>query len=231
MRIATLALGFILGSVVFIGASIVLAWTGPAAAPPSGNVDAPINVGTTDQIKNAGLGVNSLAVFGNAILSGTSRYLNFGDSAGESGYGIRDNAGTMEFKDNEGSWSRFLASTNVQSISFADGTTQTTAAGGPISGSVGGGCTGAAEQGEAEGQGGGSGGGWGNATNCSTNTVCNATTISGTCPSGYTATRVGVGPQACAGGNQNCSCGGQSVLGNTIYRPSYYRAPMICVQN
>ena len=104
MRLANLALGFLLGAIVFIAASVLLAWTGPTSAPPNGNVSAPINVGATDQIKNAGLGLNSLAVFGNAILNGTSRYLNFGSTAGSSGYGFRDNAGTMEFKNTGGDW-------------------------------------------------------------------------------------------------------------------------------
>lgn len=94
----TLLVAFIGGIVGTVLASVIaLAWTGPTSAPPNGNVSAPINVGTTDQIKNAGLGVNALAVFGNAILSGTSRYLNFGTTAGSSGYGLRDNAGSMEF--------------------------------------------------------------------------------------------------------------------------------------
>ena len=117
MRLATLALGFLLGAIVFIGTSVVLAWTGPTSAPPNGNVSAPINVGATDQIKNAGLGINSLAVFGNAILSGTSRYLNFGSSAGSPGYGIRDNAGTMEFKNSAGSWGAFLSTSTSSGIS------------------------------------------------------------------------------------------------------------------
>ena len=76
---------------------------------PNGNVSAPINVGTTDQIKNAGLGVNSLAVFGDAIHSGASRYLNFGSPAGSRGYGIRDNARTIEFKSSGGSWQGMLS--------------------------------------------------------------------------------------------------------------------------
>ncbi len=96
--------GFVLGAILFIGASLVVAWTGPSSAPPSGNVSAPVNIGSTDQVKNAGLSVNALAVFGNAILSGASRYLNFGTTAGASGYGIRDNAGTIEAKNNGGNW-------------------------------------------------------------------------------------------------------------------------------
>ena len=45
-------------------------WTGPTVAPPDGNVDAPINVGEIDQIKDGGLGVETLAVFGNSAVSG-----------------------------------------------------------------------------------------------------------------------------------------------------------------
>ena len=82
----------------------VFAWTGPTATPPNSNVSAPVNVGTSDQVKNAGLGVNYLAVFGNILLSGIGNYLNFGSTSGTSGYGIRDSAGTLEFKNSGGSW-------------------------------------------------------------------------------------------------------------------------------
>jgi len=91
--------------------AVAIAWTGPTQTAPNGNVSAPINVGTTDQVKNAGLGVNSLAVFGNALLSGASRYFNFGTIVGSGGYGLRDNAGVMEFKDLGGSWANFSATT------------------------------------------------------------------------------------------------------------------------
>jgi hypothetical protein len=130
MRIAHFAIGILIGAVLFTTASVLIAWTGPTSAPPTANIAAPINTGTTDQIKEAGLGLDALAVFGNAMLSGASRYLNFGDSPGESGYGIRDHAGTMEFKSEGGAWRSFLASTGVTSINFADGTTQTTASAG-----------------------------------------------------------------------------------------------------
>lgn len=103
MRPVSFALGLIVGTV--FASAVVFAWTGPTSAPPSGNVAAPINVGATDQVKNAGFGVNSLAVFGNSILSGPSvTYLNFGSTVGATGYGIRDNVGTMEFKNNNGAW-------------------------------------------------------------------------------------------------------------------------------
>ncbi len=100
---------FITGAVIFATLGVVYAWTGPTQTPPNGNVSAPVNVGTTDQIKNAGLGVNSLAVYGNAILSGASRYLNFGTTAGSAGYGIRDNAGVIEYKNSGGGWTNFTS--------------------------------------------------------------------------------------------------------------------------
>ena len=51
-----------------LAASVLFAWTGPTATPPNGNVAAPINVGTTDQVKNAGLSVNALGVFGSEYI-------------------------------------------------------------------------------------------------------------------------------------------------------------------
>jgi hypothetical protein len=110
MKRALLAL--LAGSIVLLGVT-VSAWTGPLQSPPgctSGNpgCDAPINVGAAAQIKNGTVGVNGIAVFGNTILSGTNSagfaYLNFGTTAGTSGYGIWDNGGTLEFKNSGGSW-------------------------------------------------------------------------------------------------------------------------------
>ncbi|MEK7530620.1 MAG: helix-turn-helix domain-containing protein, partial [Patescibacteria group bacterium] len=46
-----------------------------------------------------------LTVYGDVLLSGANRYLNFGDANGVSGYGIRDNAGIIEFKNLSGGWS------------------------------------------------------------------------------------------------------------------------------
>jgi hypothetical protein len=120
---------------------IAIAWTGPSSAPPNGNVAAPINVGSTAQVKNGGLSVNQLAVFGNGtltgnfgikttnpaypldvnggsritgslLLSGASRYLNFGTIVGSGGYGIRDNAGVMQFRNSSGAWSNIGSGTS-----------------------------------------------------------------------------------------------------------------------
>lgn len=41
------------------------------------------------------------------LINGTNRYLNFGVISGSTGYGIRDNGGTMEFKNSGGSWTTF----------------------------------------------------------------------------------------------------------------------------
>lgn len=101
--------------------TIVFAWTDPTGTPPNNNVSAPINVGSTDQVKNAGLSVNALAVFGNSILSGTSRYLNFGTLVGTTGYGFRDNAGTMEFKHSGGAWTSLSTETDPQVGTLTNG--------------------------------------------------------------------------------------------------------------
>lgn len=44
------------------------AWTDPTAALPTRNTLAPVNIGTSDQVKNGGPSLNSLVVFGNALL-------------------------------------------------------------------------------------------------------------------------------------------------------------------
>lgn len=38
------------------------------------------------------------------LINGTNKYLNFNILVGATGYGIRDNAGSMEFKNNGGAW-------------------------------------------------------------------------------------------------------------------------------
>ncbi len=74
---------------------------------------------------NLGLGTTTpsskLSVYGDVLLEGSSRYLNFGTTAGTSGYGIRDNAGTIEFKNSGGSWTGIgtgTGSTGSSSVSF-----------------------------------------------------------------------------------------------------------------
>ena len=91
---------------------VIFAWTGPTQTPPGGNVAAPINVGTDEQVKDGGLGLKSLAVFGNSLLggsTGSNAYLNFGPTSGEPGYGIRDKDGEIQFKNLGGSWESIQA--------------------------------------------------------------------------------------------------------------------------
>ena len=44
---------------------IFAAWIGPTQTPPLGNTPMPVNVGSIAQVKDGGLSLNSLAVFGN----------------------------------------------------------------------------------------------------------------------------------------------------------------------
>ena len=46
------------------------AWTGPTQAPTGGNTSTPVHVGTTDQVKNGGLSVDALSVFGSGYFQG-----------------------------------------------------------------------------------------------------------------------------------------------------------------
>jgi hypothetical protein len=119
-RVIFIALGLLFG-VLFDAVTAYAAWQGPIASPPNSNVSAPINVGSIDQSKNANIGVNGVGVFGNSILDDnmnpsptTITYLNFSNLAsspvsGSSGYGFRDNNGTLQYKDSTtaGSWTGF----------------------------------------------------------------------------------------------------------------------------
>lgn len=56
------------------------------------------------------------------LINGTSKYLNFNTTVGSLGYGFRDNAGTMEFKDSGGNWTSFAGSTaGVSSVNGLTG--------------------------------------------------------------------------------------------------------------
>jgi len=48
--------------------------------------------------------IGNLYVSGASIVLPASEYLNFGGTQGSGGYGIRDNSGTMEYKNSGGSW-------------------------------------------------------------------------------------------------------------------------------
>lgn len=52
-------------------ANTLYAWTAPTQNPPNGNVSVPLNEGSSSQVKNGALGVNTLAVYGNAGVNGS----------------------------------------------------------------------------------------------------------------------------------------------------------------
>ena len=107
MYIQRFAMGFFVVSALLFTSAVANAWSEPTGNPTTGDVDAPINVGPVNQVKDGGIGVNSLAVFGNSIFggsAGSNAYLNFGGTSGVNGYGIRDNSGIIEFKNDGGDW-------------------------------------------------------------------------------------------------------------------------------
>ena len=50
---------------------IFAAWVGPTEAPPGGNTPTPVHVGTTDQVKDGGLSLEGLSVFGGGYFQGS----------------------------------------------------------------------------------------------------------------------------------------------------------------
>ncbi len=60
-------------ALLFILAFAVYGWTEPGSAPPGGNVDAPVNVGSVSQIKSGALQVNGFRNLGSTILDNAVR--------------------------------------------------------------------------------------------------------------------------------------------------------------
>lgn len=98
---------------VLFSVSLLSAWNGPGSAPPAGNLSAPVTAGSVSQVKSGGLSVDALGVFGNAIVAGDGMsYINFGSTAGEAGYGLRNNNGVLQFKHEGGTWLDFCTNCN-----------------------------------------------------------------------------------------------------------------------
>ena len=60
-------------------------WTPPSASPPGGNTAAPVNIGSSNQVKLGGLGTGPLAVFGNAAVTGDLDVSGIYKSGGKAG--------------------------------------------------------------------------------------------------------------------------------------------------
>jgi len=104
----------ILLSILSLGLVGLLAFTIPSsntsvdtgAAPRTGMLGGGDGtIGKLDLFKtSAGYIETRLAAGYDFLLKGTNRYLNFGTTSGTTGYGIRDNAGAIEFKSSGGAW-------------------------------------------------------------------------------------------------------------------------------
>lgn len=93
--------GYTFGLLGILLPGFIYAWTAPTAAPPGNNVSAPVNIGVADQFKSGVLGANLVNIVG------SSQYLNFGNTTGASGFGIRNNGGVVEYKQSTGSASSY----------------------------------------------------------------------------------------------------------------------------
>ena len=79
----------------------------PNALTVTGNASISGNVGIGDTTPD-----HKLDVAGNIGLDASS-YINYGDTDGTSGYGFRDNSGTVEFKNSGGSWTAIPTSSGL----------------------------------------------------------------------------------------------------------------------
>lgn len=101
--------------VLFVCVTSVLAWTGPTSTPPNANADAPVNVGATSQTK-----LGSLGAYGFFLAGTAPQYINFSTTLGSTGYGIRNNSGTIEYKNSGGSWTALGGGSSQWTIAGTD---------------------------------------------------------------------------------------------------------------
>lgn len=105
LRTAVFLVGLV--AAVFLANFIVLAWTEPGSTPPSGNVPAPVNVGSTAQTKTGALTVTALTASSTndeklRLTDDTTRYYTF--NVGDDGaFALKDEGANVRFKiDNSG---------------------------------------------------------------------------------------------------------------------------------
>jgi hypothetical protein len=90
--------GYLNGSDLRIGGNVIVDVN-------SGELE--INAGQYNPVSIYAGAVKMLKLNSNGAMLPGSTYLNYGSTAGSTGYGIRDNAGTMQFKHFGGSWTDF----------------------------------------------------------------------------------------------------------------------------
>ncbi len=111
-----------LASVTAYGSSVDWAnnWAGHLVFSTASGLanSAPTEKMRIDHNGNVGIGTTAptakLEVNGDGLLAGTDRYLNFNVTSGTSGYGIRDSAGTLQFKNSGGAWTNIPTSGGTQ---------------------------------------------------------------------------------------------------------------------
>ena len=86
-----------------LGANYLLAaWSNPTSNPTGGNVDAPLNTGSTAQVKNGSLSVNDFTAYGTILSAGhvtDSARMELGYGRTGSGYSYLDLVGDTSYSD------------------------------------------------------------------------------------------------------------------------------------
>lgn len=99
----------ILVAIVILGVGVVNAWNGPTVAPPGGNVAAPINVSSVEQIKTGKLGVGGLASFGQGLFSTSTAPYTLTGTRAKLLLGLNGPVGATEYCDQNGGGCKTIA--------------------------------------------------------------------------------------------------------------------------